>query len=52
VLELLGGLARGGKTVVLVTHERELGRIADRVITLADGRLVDDARQVRQVAHA
>jgi putative ABC transport system ATP-binding protein len=51
VLELLAGLAREGKTVVLVTHERELGRIADRVITLADGRLVDDARQSRQVAH-
>jgi putative ABC transport system ATP-binding protein len=51
VLELLAGLARDGKTVVLVTHERELGRIADRVITLADGRLVDDARQPRQAAH-
>jgi putative ABC transport system ATP-binding protein len=51
VLELLAALARGGKTVVLVTHERELGRIADRVITLADGRLIDDARQTRQVGH-
>jgi putative ABC transport system ATP-binding protein len=51
VLELLAALARDGKTVVLVTHERELGRIADRVITLADGRLIDDARQARQVAH-
>ena len=50
VLELLAGFARDGKTVVLVTHERELGRIADRVITLADGRLIDDARPVRQVA--
>ena len=50
VLELLAALARDGKTVVLVTHERELGRIADRVITLADGRLIDDARQ-RRVAH-
>jgi len=51
VLELLTQLARDGKTVVLVTHERELGRIADRVITLADGRLVEDARPSR-VAHA
>jgi putative ABC transport system ATP-binding protein len=50
VLDLLGSLARDGKTVVLVTHERELGRIADRVITLADGRLIDDTRQARQVA--
>jgi ABC-2 type transport system ATP-binding protein len=51
VLDLLTQLARDGKTVVLVTHERELGRIADRVITLADGRLVDDASPGR-VAHA
>jgi putative ABC transport system ATP-binding protein len=51
VLELLAALAREGKTVVLVTHERELGRIADRVITLGDGRLIDDAPQVRRAAH-
>jgi len=51
VLALLSGIARDGKTVVLVTHERELGRIADRTITLADGHLVDDSRQTRQVAH-
>ena len=50
VLELLASFARDGKTVVLVTHERELGRIADRVLTLSDGRLVDDAPQA-QVAH-
>jgi putative ABC transport system ATP-binding protein len=50
VLELLASLARDGKTVILVTHERDLGRIADRVIALADGRLVDDARTPRQVA--
>jgi putative ABC transport system ATP-binding protein len=50
VLELLAGLARGGKTVVLVTHERDLGDVADRVITLADGRLVTDAPTPRQVA--
>jgi len=49
VLALLASLARDGKTVVLVTHERELGRIADRVVTLADGRVVDDARPARPV---
>jgi putative ABC transport system ATP-binding protein len=50
VLDLLATLARDGKTVVLVTHERELGRIADRVITLADGKVIDDAPPARQVA--
>jgi ABC-type lipoprotein export system ATPase subunit len=28
----------------MVTHERDVSRIADRVITLADGRLVDNVR--------
>ncbi len=50
VLALLAALARDGKTVVLVTHERDLGQIADRVITLADGRMVTDAPLARQVA--
>lgn len=42
VLELLVSMARSGKTVLVVTHEREIAAVADRVITLADGRLVDD----------
>ena len=41
VLELLAELARAGKTVVVVTHERDLTRRFDRVVTLADGHVVD-----------
>ena len=44
VLALLAGLTRAGKTVVTVTHERDIARFADRVVTLADGKLVDIAR--------
>ena len=40
VLALLASLARDGKTVVMVTHERDMKRVADRVITLEDGRVV------------
>lgn len=40
VLELFRGLAAEGKTVILVTHERDIARIATRTIELADGRLV------------
>jgi len=50
VLVLLAGLARAGKTVVTVSHERDIARLADRVITLADGKLVDIARGGREVA--
>jgi putative ABC transport system ATP-binding protein len=39
VVELLRQLTRDGKTVLMVTHERDMSRIADRVITLADGRV-------------
>ncbi len=42
VLALLVSLARSGKTVLMVTHERDVSRIADRVITLADGRLQEN----------
>jgi len=50
VLDLLAGLAREGKTVITVTHERDVGGLADRMITLADGRVVDDDRALREVA--
>lgn len=39
VLALFRGLTRQGKTVAIVTHEREARLEASRVITLADGRL-------------
>ncbi len=37
VLELFAGLAREGRTVVMVTHERDLGRFITRTVTLVDG---------------
>jgi putative ABC transport system ATP-binding protein len=41
VLDLLERLARGaGKTVLIVTHSEEAAGLADRVLTLRDGRLV------------
>ena len=35
-----------GVTVVLVTHERELAELADRIITLRDGRIISDSPTV------
>ena len=40
-LELFAGLAASGQTVVMVTHERGASRHASRVITLADGAVVE-----------
>lgn len=39
VLALFRALATDGKTVLMVTHERDVSRFADRVVTLVDGRV-------------
>jgi putative ABC transport system ATP-binding protein len=43
VLDLLRGFADSGTTVVVATHERDIGRVADRIVELADGSLVSSA---------
>jgi putative ABC transport system ATP-binding protein len=42
ILELLHEQAHDGKTVLIVTHNREIARIADRVVELSSGRVVHD----------
>ena len=42
ILELLRRQAESGKTVLVVTHNREISRIADRVIELSSGQIVRD----------
>jgi putative ABC transport system ATP-binding protein len=42
ILELLEDQTSAGRTVVVVTHNREISRVADRVIELSSGRIVSD----------
>jgi putative ABC transport system ATP-binding protein len=42
ILELLQAQADRGKTVLVVTHNREISRVADRVVQLSSGRIVSD----------
>lgn len=42
ILALLEDLNRDGRTIVIVTHDREIAIRARRRITLQDGRIVDD----------
>ena len=50
VMELMVRLCRkNNQTLVLVTHDRELALYADRIITLIDGKVVDD-RENRSIA--
>jgi putative ABC transport system ATP-binding protein len=39
--------ADAGRTVVIVTHDPHVAAVADRHLTMRDGRLVDDARVAR-----
>jgi putative ABC transport system ATP-binding protein len=46
ILELLRAQAQAGKTVLVVTHNREISRVGDRVIELSSGHIVADRRPV------
>jgi putative ABC transport system ATP-binding protein len=50
VIELLFRLrAQHGTTLLLITHDPSLAQRCDRVVRLADGRIVDDGRGAAQV---
>ena len=44
VLELFADLNADGRTIVVVTHERDIRAIVGREVTLVDGRVVNDER--------
>lgn len=46
ILELLRSQAERGKAVLVVTHNREISRVADRVIELSSGQLRNDGPPV------
>jgi putative ABC transport system ATP-binding protein len=46
ILELLKEQTDSGLTVLLVTHNREISRIADRVVEMSSGRIVRDGPPV------
>jgi putative ABC transport system ATP-binding protein len=45
IMALLHGLHASGRTIVLITHDREIAAGAPRQVTMRDGLIVDDARQ-------
>ena len=40
IVELLVQLSRQGRTVVVVTHDRSIARLADKRMELEDGRII------------
>jgi putative ABC transport system ATP-binding protein len=45
IMELLVGLHREGRTIIVVTHDEHVAAYADRELFLRDGKLVSDVRQ-------
>ena len=50
LMELFQELGASGITIVLVTHELDIGRCAQRAITMRDGRIVSDHPQTPSAA--
>jgi len=44
ILELIENLNRDGRTIIMVTHEPEVGRRTKRIVRLMDGRVQSDER--------
>jgi macrolide transport system ATP-binding/permease protein len=44
IITILNGLNRKGKTVIIVTHEKEMAQHAQRIIQMRDGRIISDER--------
>lgn len=49
ILEILKGLHREGRTVILITHDNEVAAQAERIIKIKDGRIESDSAE--QKAH-
>ena len=50
VMAFFSELHREGTTVVLVTHEQDIGAYAERVVRVRDGVIESDTRQTPRVA--
>ena len=48
IFQLFSRLVDEGKTVLMVTHDRELARQVSRILTVADGRIVVDGNNDRR----
>lgn len=45
IMELFSELNAEGKTVIIVTHEREIAEYTNRIVTFKDGQIISDERR-------
>lgn len=42
IMQFISELHKNGRTVVLITHEEEIAKYAQRIIKIVDGKIVSD----------
>lgn len=50
IMELLSELHKSGRTVIVVTHDPRMAKVATRIVHLLDGKIVDDNHQEGEAA--
>ncbi|MEI6155100.1 MAG: ABC transporter ATP-binding protein [Deltaproteobacteria bacterium] len=50
ILKIFKKLHAAGSTIILVTHDRDVASVADRIVYLKDGKLIDNASATEQKA--
>jgi putative ABC transport system ATP-binding protein len=51
ILDLLTGLWREGRTIIVVTHDMQVASHAQRILHMRDGQILDDGRQTMNNSH-
>jgi putative ABC transport system ATP-binding protein len=52
VLDLFDELAAQGRTIMVITHENDVGGRAQRLVVMRDGRIISDAANPERPEHA
>jgi len=52
VMQIFKELHESGQTIIMVTHEEEFSKFAERVVKLDDGKIISDERQAPQLSFA
>ena len=45
IMEILKGMHRSGETLILITHDRDIAQLADRIVHIEDGKIIGDTRK-------